>query len=267
MTNKVHVPPRGLYGTGHYVCPCVSIAVPSTLVEAWLPKELRLLPQRLTAPGWHPFTLLLGQEDDVYASWFPWFRMDYREFAVVVPYVGWREPEGRFGGPFLFTPHLFIDRFLPIQIGRLIFGFAKAQAPMQFSREALRIDLPRGGRAFEARFSWTKETLGLDERRLVTALLQQPSISETLTGHLVCSGFFWDFPSAQMETMRIHCHAEADFLPGIRDCFQQRAIEFTSDLARGTAFLIETRWRLTGPMSPELDWSGFVSDAAREGLL
>ncbi len=256
--HRVPNPPRGFHASGYYTCPCLSVPVAAETVRTWLPDKLELAPQTLTAEGTHPITLLMGEERDVYPSPPRWPRLGYQEFAVVVPFVRWREPAGYYPGPFLFTPHLFIDKRLPIALGRYLFGFAKARARMRFNLEGVRIEDPvDGAPLFEARFEVHEREPGLAARRTIERLLQQPSISEQRPGRFVCSGFNWNLDAARVRPMTARVKAFQPFLPGLDEVLPREEVRGMEDLASGFAYVLETRWTLTPPRSPALDWSAY----------
>lgn len=266
----VENPPRRMHATGFYHCPCLTLVAAADVVRTWLLDEFELMPQSLTPPNTHPFTLLLGHETDVYPTFNPWWRMKYGEFALVIPYVRLKNPGTRFPGPYLFTPHLYIDRTLPILLGQVMYGFAKVRAEMSFTDSGLTVTQDKQTK-FECAFDYQRQALTAPQTDIVHAVLQQPSLSK-LRGfnRLVASGFNWSLGQAKLEAMGNQVQTAADFMPGVSSVLngvKAQAPSADGALAKPAAYLVETRWTLTAPMSLNHDWSGYVSEPARRFLV
>lgn len=238
----------GLAGVGDYTATIPILALPAELLRRWLPPELELAPQTLTAPGTHPVLLLLGQERSVHVNIAPWFRIRYGEFATVMPFVQWRTPPTSYRGPYLWTPLLYLDRWLPILAGRWLYGFAKAKAVITSSADSYRVNDAETRRVLlDAQTGPSGAAPNPAEFATLATLLQQPSLSQR-DGAFICSTFDWNLPQAELSTSSADVQINQFYMYGLPNgAVENYHVSGLSDLTNGGAFHIRTTWTLSAP--------------------
>lgn len=236
-----------IHGAGDYNATIAIVPLPLEQVRQWLPPELEPAPQTVTPPATHPMLFLMGKERRVHANIAPWFNIRYGEFAAVLPYTQWRKPPRNDRGPYLFTPLLYLDSWLPIWAGRILYGFAKAKATITATPSQYVITDP------ETKHQLLKANLSPDGVRLnpshvaiLTTLLQQPSLSNR-DGTYVYSQFNWNLPKAQLHSKAVELEVNQFFMYGLPSGVDRYHVAGVDDLQHGGAFHIQTHWTLSAP--------------------
>eukprot|EP00966_Prymnesium_polylepis_P255819 5910096-Prymnesium_polylepis.1 len=114
-------PPWLPAGEGSYDALLVTLAVDEALATTLLPPGLRLAPQMLTPSHSHPFIFAFGNQSNVrpIRPLPKIFDVSYFEFIHAIPYVLACSDDGRCRGPFVYSPKLFLDKLLPVELGWL----------------------------------------------------------------------------------------------------------------------------------------------------
>jgi hypothetical protein len=114
--------PCGFIGDG--ITRGVALALPSSIVRAFLPAGLDLGEQRVTPPGTHPLVFLFHSFSHCQFS-FPTLlpSMNFHEQTVGVPFTFVRSV-----GPYYFMPKLYLDDRWVLMVGRTWWGFDKELA-------------------------------------------------------------------------------------------------------------------------------------------
>lgn len=256
----MHIPPRGIYGTGHYLCSIGVLPVDAATVASWLPQEIELAPQNLTPHGTHPVNLLFGKELDVHLHPFLYPRIDYGEFAVVVPFTQWKSYDYKYKGPFLFTPLLYLDNWAGIEAGRILYGFPKKRAFFNITQNLYEvIEADTNVKIVEARILEDLGAPSAQELSHLSELIQQPSLSQKTDGSYVGSGFNWAISSSTIATKKADIAFTQWWMPSLPEpTTRDWSIDGLKDLSKGGFYHIDTQWTLTLPMSPDQDWSPYL---------
>lgn len=241
--------------SGDFDVTVLVVPFPREEVAGWLPPAVELGPQTITSADLHPTYILLGRERDVYFNGWPIYRFRYHEFALVVPFTQWREPGRAYRGPFLYTPLIFVDHPLVSWGGNLMYGFAKTDARFEVSEGRYAVTDLHGHpfAAFEHRE--TGEAPGAVARATIAAIMQQPSIAFSTRGRYLCSGFDWRLDAGTITDAAVDGAIVERVLPNAPGRRRGLRLEGTAELGAGGAFRLRTRWVLSPPRSPELDWS------------
>ena len=190
------------------------IAVSADSARAMLPDGLRLARRSATPENQHPLLLMLGRQRNVRLALFS-SGIDYLEFILAVPFVEHDRP-GRPCGPFGYLPCLFLDRRLPILVGRVLLAYAKRRAAISATDETYRIACARAGEPLlSARFGATG---GSSKGRLsgpIVEILQLPVISRRARGAWRYSVADLTLGRAQIEPIGIELAIERPFVPGL----------------------------------------------------
>lgn len=232
-----------MHGVGHYLCTIVVLPLNVTMVQSWLPDELELAPQSITPPGTHPVNILFGDERDVHINIFPFFHIDYMEFAFVVPFVQWKHTKNAYRGPFLFTPLLFLNKELPILAGKILYGYPKRKAVITSIDEHYRV-VEKGNLIISGDFQTTAQHPAQTEFDTLNSLLQQPNISQSILGPFVCAVFDWNLTPVKITARQADVDIVAGLLPNQPELKQQVS---GFDFSQGAAYFLDTVWTLTMP--------------------
>ena len=100
------------------------LVLPADQVRQLLPEGLELAPQPVVPSGFHPVYILSSH--DTFDAWFG--NMDYQEMMLAVPYVQISEPQGRYPGPYIYMPRLYLNDAVPRLLGVHIYGWEKQAA-------------------------------------------------------------------------------------------------------------------------------------------
>lgn len=230
-------------GVGHYLCSIAVLPFEKDVVTSWLPDVLELAPQDISPPGTHPVNLLFGKERNVHLSFFPWFHIKYMEFAFVVPFVQWKDTSHQYRGPYLFTPLLFLNKLLPILAGKILYGYPKRDAVMSEKRGHYTV-VEKGTEIISADFTRTTQTPNQSELDTITALLQQPDLSQSIFGPYIYATFDWNIPSAKIIAETADLDIQAGLLPN-QPAIKQTVSGFPTQ-GQGV-YHINTNWTLTLP--------------------
>lgn len=115
-------PPTDAHGT---IDTRVTVLVlPAADVQKLLPTGLGLAPQPVVPSGYHPVYILSSH--DTFQAWFG--DMDYQEMMLAVPYVQIDEPRGRYPGPYIYMPRLYLNDPVPCFLGVHLYGWEKQAA-------------------------------------------------------------------------------------------------------------------------------------------
>jgi hypothetical protein len=132
--------------------------------RAMLPAGLELAAQDFMPGERHPLVLVLGRQSDVRPRLLP-LGADYLEAILGVPFVQLRERGTPPRGPFCYCPRLFLDRRLPIVVGRLLYHYDKRRALIRMTADSYRIAEPtRGERLLDAQFGAAEAPVELARR-------------------------------------------------------------------------------------------------------
>lgn len=106
--------------------------LPIRTVEALISPEPRLglapPPQGVNSAGMHPVIFFMGRQKGVSPYGVPVFDLRYMEAAVSIPWVTFKQ-SGANAVHHIYSPHLYLDRWFPILLGRF-YGYAKHRAAM-----------------------------------------------------------------------------------------------------------------------------------------
>ena len=100
------------------------LVLPAEQVRRLLPSGLELAPQPVVPSGWHPVYVLSSHDN--FSAWFG--DMDYEEMMIAVPYVQISEPYGRYPGPYIYMPRLYLNAAVPRELGVHLYGWEKQAA-------------------------------------------------------------------------------------------------------------------------------------------
>jgi hypothetical protein len=209
--------------------------------RAMLPAGLELAAQDLMPGKRHPLVLILGRQSDVRPRLLP-LGADYLEAILALPFVQLGGPGERPRGPVCYCPRLFLDRRLPIAVGRLLYGYDKRRALIRMTANDYRIADPAHGELLSARFRAAAAPVE-PLRRAAAMLFQLPVISRAAQGWRFS---FADFglDQALIEPIELKLTIHRPFVSGLP------VGEFViAGIAGETsrAFRIQTSWRLLGP--------------------
>jgi hypothetical protein len=216
------------------------IAVPAASARAMLPDGLSLAPQNVTSSDQHPLLLMLGRQRNVRLALFS-TGADYLEFILAVPFVEHARPDRHARGPFGYLPCLFLDRRLPILVGRLLLAYDKRRAAISATDESYRVARARTEEPLvSARF---RAVAGSSDRlpQPIAEILRLPVISRRARGAWRYSVADFALDRAEIEPIAIDLAIERPFVPGL----PVRA--FALDV--GHTIRLRTSWRLTGPFA------------------
>ena len=256
----MQIPPKGIYGVGHYLCHIGVIVVDAETVASWLPPEIELDDQNITPKGTHPVNLLFGKELDVHLHPFSFANIDYGEFAVVVPFTRWKSKDYRYRGPFLFTPLLYLDNWAGIEAGRILYGFPKKRAKFNITDNFYEvIEDDTNVSIVECQIEKYIDVPNQKDIDNIARLIQQPSLSQKTDGSYVGSGFWWDIPKAKITAEKAQVNFTNWWMPTLPDS-NPRILELdgVSDFSKGGFYHIDTVWTLTLPQNPDKDWSPYL---------
>ncbi len=165
------------------------LVLPVEEVRKLLPAGLELAPQPVVPAGWHPVYVLCSH--DTFAAWFG--NMDYQELMLAVPYVQISAPRGRYPGPYIYMPRLYLNATVPRVLGVHIYGWQKQAATITASSEGAVSSytvVPTGaaepavvGKFTEVPGSTPQPPQAFANFTLVRQLFEQPTISQAL--HIV----------------------------------------------------------------------------------
>ena len=97
------------------------LVLPAADVQKLLPQGLELAPQPVVPSGFHPVYILSSH--DTFQAWFG--DMDYQEMMLAVPYVQISEARGRYPGPYIYMPRLYLNDAVPRVLGVHLYGWEK----------------------------------------------------------------------------------------------------------------------------------------------
>ena len=100
------------------------LVLPAADVQKLLPQGLELAPQPVVPSGFHPVYILSSH--DTFQAWFG--DMDYQEMMLAVPYVQISEARGRYPGPYIYMPRLYLNDAVPRVLGVHLYGWEKQAA-------------------------------------------------------------------------------------------------------------------------------------------
>lgn len=100
------------------------LVLPAADVVKLLPQGLELAPQPVVPSGFHPVYILSSH--DTFQAWFG--DMDYQEMMLAVPYVQISEARGRYPGPYIYMPRLYLNDAVPRLLGVHLYGWEKEAA-------------------------------------------------------------------------------------------------------------------------------------------
>lgn len=260
----MQIPPKGLYGQGHYLCHIGVIAVDASTVASWLPPEIELDDQDITPHGTHPVNLLFGKELDVHIHPFSFAHIDYGEFAVVVPFTRWKSTNYKYRGPFLFTPLLYLDNWVGIEAGRILYGFPKKRASFNITMDTYEVlEADSNLSIIKTQMDPLDSKPTKSELDKISRLIQQPSLSQKTDGSYVGSGFFWDIHNASIIPERARIEFSRWWMPTLNTGKPHVVdVEGISDFSTGGFYFMDTVWSLTLPMDPDQDWTPYLFTGA-----
>jgi hypothetical protein len=210
--------------------------------RAMLPAGLELAAQDFMPGERHPLVLVLGRQSDVRPRLLP-LGADYLEAILGVPFVQLRERGTPPRGPFCYCPRLFLDRRLPIVVGRLLYHYDKRRALIRMTADSYRIAEPtRGERLLDAQFGAAEAPVE-PARRAAAMLFELPVISRAAHGWRYSVADF-GLGRALLEALELKLTIHRPFAAGLP------AGEFVIPGIEGDpsrAFRIDTSWRLLGP--------------------
>ncbi len=235
---------------GNYDCTVVEIQADAATIQSFLPAELLLGDQKAT----HPVLVLFGRQTGVAASISPRFpTMDYFEAAIIVPFVYRRQ--GQYRGPFLHTVKIFLDLPASSLGGVLLYGFPKAVARFDVGSGSFAVLSASERPVLSAAHSDRAGSLTTAELSHVVRTMQQPSVSLHPAAGLIGSGFWWNFGGAVVTPASVAMSISANVIAK----FPAAATAVVADgvcVGRSVnSWRIQTRWRLTRPLSLNRDWS------------
>jgi hypothetical protein len=218
------------------------LSISRDAARAMLPGGLELAGQDFMPGNRHPLVLILGRQSDVRPRLLP-LGADYLEAIVAVPFVQLRERGTPPRGPFCYCPRLFLDRRLPIVVGRLLYRYDKRRALIRMTAGSYRVAEPaHGERLLNAQFGGA-QTAVEPSRRDAAMLFELPVISPAAHGWRYSVADF-GLDRALIEALELKLTIHRPFVSGLR------AGEFVIPGIEGDtsrAFRIHTSWRLLGP--------------------
>ncbi len=210
----------------------VLLMVDRDLVRQLLPQEdLQLidLEENVAPRGHHPVIILLGSQRDVH------FRdedgavrssdmSNYDEVVPMIPYVQWKRDIYPYRGPLAFPPVLYVDRWLPIGLGKLC-GYNKKLAEMtvdsysKFSAEDQHDGRGLISGAFQSMSDWSRPK-DFDTFRMMKKMLRQPVVGSYESDDelplaalrvYACTQLIFDFKKSQMQSIDAKLSLQNDF--------------------------------------------------------
>jgi hypothetical protein len=158
----------------------------------------------------------------------------------------------------LHTVTILLDRWSSTVGGDVLYAFPKKVARFDVQGDRyVAVERRTGEALVRATIKRSADTVSLDARRTLQAMIQQPSVSHGPRRGLVGSGFWWDFEHATIEDATIACEFGAGLMPGFARELARVEHRGTSNFAHGAALRLRTKWHLTPPRSIEADWSGW----------
>jgi Acetoacetate decarboxylase (ADC) len=216
------------------------LPVSRAAARAMLPAGLDLATQDVVPGDRHPLVLILGQQSNVRPSPLP-FGADYLEFILAVPFV----EHGGDGShrPLCYCPRLYLDRSLPIVVGRLLYGYDKRRAVIRMTADSYHIAEPGSAEPLlEAHFRTTGAAVE-PSRSSAAGVFDLPVIAQAPRGWRYSFAHF-GLDRAVMQPVELDLVIHRPFVPGLPvGAFAISGVE--GDASR--AFRIRTSWRLAGP--------------------
>jgi len=120
---SAHEPVSWLDWTGYYTITFVTVRTKMEAAAKALPKGLKLTPSYARA-GMYPILLSIGIIEDARPRLGTWIGVNYYEVFSAIPGVQLEQPGGGSIGPYLYPYRGFLNRLLPVVLGRLS-GFRK----------------------------------------------------------------------------------------------------------------------------------------------
>ncbi len=124
--DDVPVKPERCDACGQYIATMLVTYVPVAHLIDHLPKDAELDPSRihmLNGQAMHSVIYMLGYTENLKRVWNPLPGINYMEFAVGIPNVRIKRPNG-YDFPFFYLPTLYLSRFYPVLMGWMV-GYRK----------------------------------------------------------------------------------------------------------------------------------------------
>lgn len=243
-----------LHAVSAYTAAMIPLDLPGALVDALLPPELQRCDAAASArseaarsrPGadTHPVLVPLAHNYRTRPAGFPLFSMDYLEFSVVIPGVCRRDD----AQPLTYIPILFLNAWMPILVGRLLYGFPKRHAEITMAGGGYHARLSSGTPLLDAELACTgthHPPSDYEHFAPIRSMLAYP-IATRLFGVLtVCSTMRWGLDTvAQVRPLRGALQLHEAFLPGLAT--HSVAVHGIDEAPMG-AFELRTQWTLSMP--------------------
>jgi hypothetical protein len=225
-------------------------------VNRWLAPGMELGEQSVTATGTHPVVTLFGLQTNVGLNVLPWPRIRYHEVATIVPFVRVSGLPHAYAGPYVYSPSLFLNRWLPIISGRIFLGLRKAKATIIEVGGVYDVNDSETGQPLQHCEGFATQG-GDGLLAALTPLLQQPVVSEFRNGDLVYDGFDWNLGAASLGAadllVRTWDYAAMTLECGVRE----RRYESALDITKGYGFWFDANWTMTLPRKSSVGLEAF----------
>lgn len=235
-----------IHAISKYAAPIVPLEVPVGAIDALLPGGLERCEKPPGATnGTHPVLIPLAHNFDTRPSMFPLFAMNYLEFSVVIPGICRKGCST----PFTYIPILYLNRLLPILLGRIVYGFPKSAARISIDGARYRASTLFTGRELvTANLTPAGEPLPPAEFphfAAIKPMLEYPIVTHLLGLFYVCSTMRWELDTeARIQPVNGDLRLSPSFFPGLpRSDFRISGID-TTPLG---AFYLRTGWTMTLP--------------------
>lgn len=133
-------------------------SAPASSVQALLPTNCSLATQDVAPEGEHPLVIIAGRQLNVRSRLSNSFQLSYLESGIMIPWVNCIDI--KHPSMSLFRATLFLDRDLPIFLGRLL-GITKSKAVLSQDHFGMDVETRNNGkslRIFRARYSPQRKT-------------------------------------------------------------------------------------------------------------
>jgi hypothetical protein len=232
-------PLRLLSGTFHATT--AMIWIDPGIIGGWLPAGIRFPEHR---PDPHPLIIIWGAQHDVSAFPggrfpIPW-RLSYSEIITAVPDLR-LDPDLPidYDGPVTYLPRLYMNSWRAALLGRAFYGFSKAYARIDGTRDHFQAADRRGRPLLTATVNGRSAPRAIEEYR--NGLIDQP-VALSASGRLILARFETPLLGDTLNPVSVEIDvrpALLSWLPEIRKSV--RGIDREAD----GAFQFETVWSLT----------------------
>jgi len=230
------------------------LPLPKDIVASLLPSGLELAPQTLTAPGYHPVTVLLNHQISVRASFLPPLPLlssPYLEAIVAIGNVRHRQQDSEPEGLFAYLPILYLNKRLDTAAGRFFYGLNKHIAKIRMTNDEYFVSGNAGRPLLTAKFN-DRGKIGQPDRfadfESVRPLLTQPMIAPRSVGRWQYSMLSFDLNEASIIPSFGNLRIEDGFFPGVPAGNYDRPALGKGPLG---SFRIFTTWTITNPLDSE----------------